>query len=233
MKKNKAKSKNKTALSSCFFVSRNVIRFYEYNSADVVEIKLSSEIIFDLEIVSQTSLERVLKTWMEQLKITPGNTALLLDDSVYFYKNINKPSVEMSDVEVTGFLETVPFADLDKRLFATAKASILTVVSQDLLRPLVEAIESLEFKVLIISPAFVLGVDFSKNAFSKEIAQSVLEKMELLTKYSFISPAEMEEKLTEEQPFMSIQITPKVIAMGVVFILLILVLVALLIMQSR
>lgn len=226
--------KKKALLQSCFFVDRGSIKYYEYDSADVIDVKLSSEVVVDLEIVSQSSLERVLKTWSEQLKIIPGNTTLFLDDSVCFHKNLPAVPADLSsDPAVQEFIETIPFADLETKVFPMEKGAILTAVNKGFMRPIVTTLENIGFKVLSISPAYILGHDFSKTPFSKEIASPVLDRNEFLMQYSFLSPEEVEQKLTEEKPFMSITITPKVIAMGVVFILLIVVLVVLLILQSK
>lgn len=227
------KNKKKTLLGSCFFIDRGAIKYFEYDAADVIEIKLSSEIILDLEIVSQSSLERVLKAWVEQLKIIPGNTALFLDESVCFHKNLPESPADMSDPNVQEFLGVIPFADVDTKIFPSENGAILTAVNKGFMRPIVTVLEKIGFKVLSISPAFILGVDFAKTPFSKEIAAPMLDRMEFLSQYSFITEEEVEAKLTEEKPFMSIKVTPKVVVMGVIFILLVLVLVVLLILQSK
>lgn len=226
--------KNNNLLQSCFFIDRSGLRYFEYGAADVVELKLSSEIVVDLELISESSLERVLKNWIDQLKLTPGITALLYDGSICFQKQLeHMPEDVEADPKVKDYLGIVPFTEVEYKIFPMESGAVLTVLNKNLIKPLIHVLEKVGFKVICLSPAFILGVDFTKSPFSKEIAAPILDRLDFLNSYSLISKEEAESKITEEKPFMSIKITPKIIAMAAVFVVLIIILALLLFLQNK
>jgi hypothetical protein len=214
------------------FVSRNSLTFFSSALNEVVELALPKEVARDLEIINQPNLKRTLTSWIEQLKLEPTNIILILDDSICFHNNTNKSVLTEEDPEYKDFLDTVPFEDLLIQNFTLEAGVTTTVVNQDFLNPLVTTLEQLGMVVVSVSPAFVLGVDFSKTKFNQEIALQALGNFELLTKYSFISEADMVAKLKEPKPFLSVKFDTKLIALVVVFVALMIVLVLLLITQD-
>ncbi len=224
---------SKTSLSAGFFVKRNSLTFFSRNLEDVVEITLSSQIMTDLEIVSQANLERVLANWVEQIKLTPGPICLLLDNSVYFDATLQQMPADESEPPVQAFLDTVPFNDPLVKYFPVQSKVMALAVNQGFLQPLISALEKVGFVVLCVAPAFVLNADFTKTPFSKEHGTEALSDFDTLNQFNFIPKTEVDAKITPPRPFLSVQINARLITMVLVFLVLIAVLGGVLYMQMK
>ncbi len=217
---------------ACFFVSRNKLYFFAENQENVMEIPLSSEIVLDLEIISQNSLERILRNWLDQYKIVPDQVALVMDGSTYFHQAVEQIPQSHDDPAIQQFLETVPFSNVLTETFPLQQGAYITALNQNFISPLISTLEKIGFIVVSVSPAFIFGIDFNKQPFSKELGAKMLTDPELLSSYSFLSEQEVDLKLTTPQPFLSVQFNTKLIVLAMVFIALIGILLALLLMRG-
>jgi len=223
---------NKPQPQACFFVSRNKISFYSLERESVIDLPLSAEITQDLEIISKNSLERILRNWLEQHKIFPDQVALILDSTVYFHQTLDAVPESNVDPVVQNFLEIVPFSEVLVETFPLQKGAYITGINRNFINPLVSTLEKVGFVIVSISPAFIFGIDLTKNPFSPDIAEKMLSNEELLLSYSFLSEKEVEMKLFTPQPFLSVQLNAKLIVLAMIFIALIGILIALLMMQG-
>lgn len=215
---------------ACFLVTRSSLTFFSKASDDGVELSLTSEIVKDLEMISQQALERVMSSWMEQIKIPAGQVELILDKSVFFHTTINKMPESETDPLVQSFLELVPFTDVITKSFPIKEGAYLVVINREFLNPLIAVLEKFGFVVVSASPLFILGTDdLTKTPFTKEMALKAISNYELLAEYSFIAPEIVEEKLSAPQPFLSVKLNGKLIAMIAIFAILITVLIVLLV----
>lgn len=216
---------------ACFFVSRNKLIFYSENLENTMEIPLSTEVVLDLEIISHNSLERILCNWLDQYKIEPNQIALIMDSSTYFHQTVEQLP-QSNDPIIQQFLETVPFSNVLTETFPLQQGAYITALNQNFINPLISILEKVGFIVVSVSPAFIFGIDFNKQPFSKELGAKMLNDPELLSNYSFLSEQEVELKLTTPQPFLSVQFNAKLIVLAMVFIALIGILLALLLMRG-
>lgn len=216
---------------ACFFVSRNKLIFYSENLENTMEIPLSTEVVLDLEIISHNSLERILRNWLDQYKIEPNQIALIMDSSTYFHQTVEQLP-QSNDPIIQQFLETVPFSNVLTETFPLQQGAYITALNQNFINPLISILEKVGFIVVSVSPAFIFGIDFNKQPFSKELGAKMLNDPELLSNYSFLSEQEVELKLTTPQPFLSVQFNAKLIVLAMVFIALIGILLALLLMRG-
>jgi hypothetical protein len=220
-------------ITAGFFVARDSLTYFATGLENVNQLALSSEIMTDLEIVSQNSLERVIVNWLEQYKIVPTKICLVLDESVYFNTTLEQMPAPQGDPAIQEFLDILPFDDVLIKNFPLEKGAISVAVNQNFLKPLVAVLEKVGFQVLCIAPAFVLNVDLTQTPFNPEIAKGVIEKIELLNQYNLMSEAEVEAKVAPPEPFLSVKFNPQLIGLIVLFVVLIAVLVGLLIMQKK
>jgi len=187
---------------ACFFVTRNSLSLFSTVSSNGVELVLTAEIVKDLEVVSQQALERVLSTYIEQIKIPIGQVSLILDNSVYFHTTISKMPETNEDPIVQSFLDLVPFTDVLVKSFPIKEGAYLTVINSEFLNPIISVLEKFGFIVISATPVFVLGVDTSKTPFTKEIALQALANPDLLYSYNFLEPEQVEAKLDVPEAFL-------------------------------
>lgn len=227
-------AKSKINPQACFFVTTRSLQFFikDKDKPEVIELSLSNEIVQDLEIVSPASLERVLRNWLDQLKIIPGQVSLILDSSVYFVNQVAELPMSNSDQVVQEFLDIVPFSEVCIKNFPLQKGACTTVINQNFFQPLIDTLEKVGFIVISVSPSYILGIDFVQTPFSKELATQILNNIELLTQYSFITKEAAEAKLVVTEPFLSVRLDAKVITMILVLLGLAIVLIVLLKVQK-
>ncbi len=221
---------NKLNPQACFLVSRDKLYFFSNERGEVLELPFSSEIMQDLEIVSPASLERVLKNWLDQTKIVPKQAVLMLDNSICFQRKLSAVPSNV-DEELQKFLEVVPFTEVSQKIFPMEGGAYIVAINQNLLQPLVSTLEKLGFIIINISPAFLFNVDASQTTFNKGVAQQIMANVELLLNFSFLTSAELEAKIVEPKPFLTVKFDKKLISLIVVFIILIGVLLILLKMR--
>ncbi len=222
---------NKLNPKAVFLATRDHLYFYTTGKEKVIDLPLSTEIVQDLEIISETSLVRVLNSWIEQFKIDPQQAVLVLDDSALFHKELE--SVPEDDEEITkNFLALVPFRNVLLKTFPMKKGAYMLAVNQGFLRPLIDSFEQMGFIIVSVSPAFIFGANNSEKHLNKDLALQMLNNLELLLNYNFLSEEEVEAKLIEPQPFLSVKFNKKLIFLILVFVILIGVLAVLLKMQG-
>ncbi len=214
-----------------FFINRTRLSLYTAEKSEVVDLPLSEEIARDLEIVSQPSLERVLNNWLEQLKITPQQAIVVLDDSIYFSKKIAQANGVSAEVREQ-FLSIVPFNKVRTKTFPIQEGAFILAVNKNFIEPLTSALEKVGFIVVSISPAIIFGINFSQKPFDKEVAELMLSKLDLIQQYSLLTKEEVEAKIVEPEPFFSVKLNKKVILLLVVFIVLGVILLTLLHLQG-
>jgi hypothetical protein len=223
---------NKIEPRAVFFVSRNKLSFYASEKEKIIDCLLSAEVVQDLEIISRNSLERVLRNWLEQHKIAPGQTALILDSSVFFYQLTEQIPASNDDQAVQAFLDVIPFSEVLLETFPLEQGAYITAANQGFVNPLISTLEKVGFTIVSVSPSFIISNDFTKNPFNEEMAENLINDTELLMGYSFLSQEEVEQKLTTVQPFFSIEFNTKLIVMSMVFLALIGILMALLLLRG-
>lgn len=216
---------------NCIYLAQNNLVFFMPELTEVFPLTMPSEIFIDLEIISEPGLERVIKNWLQQTKLKPNSSVVLIDESDYFFQDVNKLPQLVSKEEISEFASTAPFNDVITKVFPTRSGSRIIAINRDLLYPLVTVLEKCGFNVLAVAPAFASGIS-SENPFTKELAFTALKNQGLYGAYNFIEVAQLEEKIAKETSFFSVQVNKKLIAMVVMLLTLVAVLIGLLFIQQ-
>ncbi len=202
---------------SCLCVNRQSLILYSPELADLSTLSLPTEVVQDLEIISQPSLERILKNWVKQTQLVPKTLAIYFVEETYFFQDSQQTNISNEDPEVQGFLATIPFSKISTKIFPIQGGSRIVAINQDLLQPIVTACEQAGFTVMVAAPSFAAGIT-SENPFTQELAKQSLKDQSILESYNFIDEAELERKMQDEQSFLSVQINGRLIGM-IIFLL--------------
>jgi hypothetical protein len=222
----------KISFPSAFYIDKQQLSFVSAKQGEVLTLPLSNEVVQDLGIISESGLERVVGHWVDQSKITPGQTLLILSDQITFSADINEVTAKASDPEVENFTTMLPFERVIHKVFPLENKARVTAVNASLLLPLKSVLEKLGFSVICISPSFAVGFD-EKTEFSKEIGKSAMEMADVLFKFNLLSDDEVTSKLHAPEAFLSVKIDKKVIGMISVFVILLVVLGMMVWLQNR
>lgn len=204
--------------------------FYSPELVDLAIINLTTEIIQDLEIVSQSALERVIQNWLKESQLEPKTLAIYFVEENYFYQDLTAEVQGSNDPQIKSFLENIPFNHIVAKIFPMQNGSRIAAINKSLLKPLITVLEKYGFTVLAATPAFAVGIN-ADNHFSKEIAKKSLQNQDIFKVYNFLEAKEIEAKLAKEKNFLSVEINKKLIFMIAFLLILVGVLVVLLISQ--
>jgi hypothetical protein len=222
----------KISFPSAFYIDKQYISYISAKQGEVVQLPLTNEVFQDLSVISESGLERVVAHWVEQTKITPGQTLLILADSISFSADINEVTAKDTDPEVENFITALPFERVIHKVFPLENKARVTAVNALLLQPLKSVLERIGFTVICVSPSFAVGFD-EKTEFTKEIGRSAMEMADILFKYNLLSDDEVTSKLHAPEAFLSVKIDKKIIGMISVFVILLAVLGVMVWMQNR
>lgn len=224
--------KKKSLIHACLCLNRESMMFYSPELIDLSILNLNSDIIQDLEIISQSALERVIKNWLSQAQIEAKTLAIYFAEENYFFKDLTDTKINPQDPEIKNFLENIPFNHVVTKVFPMSQGARIAAINVSLLKPLVTVLEKCGFTILAATPAYVFGINIS-NPFSKELAKKSLENQEIFKVYNFIDQEEVEKKLAAQKTFLSVEINKNLIIMIAFLLILIVVLVVLLISQKK
>lgn len=213
------------------YVAKNNLVFFMPDLAELATLSMSSDVFFDLEIISEPGLERVLKNWLQQSRLKPNSTAVFIDEANYYYTDLAKTPAAVSAEEIQEFANTVPFNDVISKVFPTQRGSRIIVLNRNFLYPLVTVLERCGFNILLVAPAFAAGIT-SETPFTKELAFNSLKNQNLYSQYNFIEVAQLAEKIAREKSFFSVEVNKQLIAMVLILFGLVAVLISLLLFQQ-
>jgi hypothetical protein len=226
------KKNDKETIKAGFYLDRSSLTYFDHQTEQLTSISLTSEVIQDLEIVSQPALERVIKSWLDQTKIVPGHMMLIVSQSVFYSQTLSTLPSKKDDPQVVAFLDLVPFEEIKTNIFPLQKGALIMAQNQLLLDPVVETLEKLGFKVLSVLGGFAIGLA-PKLAFSVEKAKFALDNFDALNNFNVLTPEEVAQKATQKEVFLAVKFDKKLILMIVVFVVLLSLLGGLLFLQKR
>lgn len=209
----------KITAAAGFYLDRESLTYFTSKNSEVPAVPLTAEVVQNLHIVSEPALERVLRAWVEHTRVVPSTLVLLVSEGITFSLDLTDPSVTESTPEVQSFLELVPFNEVQSKIFRLESGVRVVAVNRNLIEPLVSVLEKMGFTVVCVTTGFVMGMD-EQAQFTPEIGQKTLSSPDVLLRYNLLSETEIIAKVAKPEPFLSVKIDKKVVAMLLVFLVL-------------
>ena len=207
------------------YLDKNGFYFFQDNLPTIVSMAFIETSIKDMDVINSNSLSAQIKSFVEQYQILPSTITLILSPNITFEKDIVDVPIQSRDEAIKSFVETVPFESVLSRSFPIDKGLKVIGFNEDLYLELKIAFEKIASTIENAIPYQMLGADQAlMREFTKENAAQLLRKLDRLKQFSLVT-TEKEKPQAPQNTKESTNtkpktISPRLIAMAVVFVIL-------------
>jgi hypothetical protein len=215
--------KNKSPELVLLLLQRAQLSIFRASTGKITNLPLPTSVVQDLEIKDEAAFTSAIKSFVSSQKINQGEVVILLDSSVYFSQQIDKPSKsegkqkavsntttsssaesaktsnDLVAEESAGeeqrklFVQSMPFADVFSRIITVGKTQTIIAMNRDLYEPIVKVLNDSKLTVTHIYPIVVLVDLFDSEGFTPAVATRLLENREKYKIHNFLQPTHMHQ----------------------------------------
>ena len=188
-----------TENTGLIYLQQDKFDFYQPAIGKIIEFGFVTEIIKDLEIINADLLDNLIKLFVTNNKIVPGEMVMVIADNACFIKDFILPSAQpvpkivstdgkspvvvaalhpkISDEEIKSFIEHVPFENVISKTFDLASGTKVIALNKDMYEAIKSSFEKLGFKINFVLP----GVVFENNIGSVAVLNLAVAKNMLIS----------------------------------------------------
>lgn len=176
------------SLGKCvIFLERDKINYYDSSLPAVLTLPFTPDIINDLEVVNPAVLLLQINSFIDNNKLNPAQTLIVLSPNVYFEKDFPEAAEFHEDSELSKFVDTFPFENASTKIYKLATGSKLLAANADLYQNIKSAFEKAGFLIEAIVPIFILGKDIIiADQLDVSTAKTILERFDLAKQNSLL-----------------------------------------------
>ena len=166
------------ASDTLIFIAREIIQFYY--GGQVLTFSPPAGVIKDLEVVDGDAFKAGLAVFMDENRIIPGDSGVLLSESVCF---ISEPVLkdQNSEKALADFLSALPFESPVARIFGDK----IVGTNRDLYQAVNEVVGQKGGKIKMVSPSFLSRETFDKRQLDGDLVKFVLANEDEFAKATF------------------------------------------------
>jgi hypothetical protein len=196
---------------------------------ELVNVGFAQDVFFDLEFTNLRSFNNQVLTFIEQYNIKPDKVIFILNQDLYFSLQVGTATEE----QIKNYVSLVPFNEVITKRITSPAGTIVNVVSEDLVNPLVEVFTHHGFSVQMVVPDLAFGEQAkTPEQFTQAFIDSIMPNLVSIESYTFYSPPKQQEGMTSIRDSEGRIFNPRLIAMIVFFVVLIGVLLVVLYMNG-
>lgn len=193
-----------TAKPGIIYLQKDKFQLFSPFLRQIVEFRFVPEMIRDSDVINNDLLESLVKVFVTNTKIPPGNLTIILADNAYFVKDYvlpappapkpgqltpPQPSITMETLSVMSmdFVEHVPYENVVSMNFPLKNGIRVCAVNKDFYEALKVAFEKLGFTVDAVYPGLVLGNNLSaKPVMDTIFVNAVFQKGSTIKQYDLL-----------------------------------------------
>lgn len=158
------------------WLGKTTCDFYMTSRTTPIRLAFTGDTVSHLDVVSEEKLQLSIKTFVEQNKLPPAYYMLVVGPDALFEKQLGNILPDQVRIQEKEFYDNAPFETVYRRSFPVDKSNTLRLAAFNggMYLQLKQALIASGSDVITAIPYFVTG----KNTFTKEIAQSILNKFE-------------------------------------------------------
>lgn len=141
------------------FLDKNGFYFFEVGLPNVITLAFSEGSVKDMDVISGSTLEEQIKSFIEQYHIAPASITMVISPNITFEKDFPEAPVEELSEQIKKFVDTVPFERVLSKKYTIDKGVKVIGCNEDLYLELKQSFEKNGFSIDNIIPYQVLGVD--------------------------------------------------------------------------
>lgn len=186
------------------YLQKDKLQVYSPYLASIVEFRFVPEVVRDLDIVNKNLLENLIKAFITNAKIPPGNLIFVLADNTYFIKDFvipptptqpNStasvvPQVTMEQLQESAeqYIEHVPYDSVVSKTFPLKNGLRVCAVNQEFFSHINNAFEKNGFTVISVLPGLIFGNNLTaRPVLDAGLAQLALQKVGSFKQYDLLN----------------------------------------------
>jgi hypothetical protein len=167
-----------TSKQGIIYLQKDKFQLYSPFLRQIVEFRFVPEIIRDSDVINPEMLESLIKVFVANTKIPPGNLTIILADNSYFVKDFvlppqpkpvkgqpQQPTAQMTmetiHVLSMNFVEHIPYENVVSKSIPIKDGIRVCAVNKDFFDSIANSFIKLGFTVDTVYPGFVLGNNLS------------------------------------------------------------------------
>lgn len=186
--------------TNIIYLQKDKFQFFVSSYGKVLEFRFVPEIIRDLDVINSELIENLIKVFVTNSKIAPGNLIFVLAENTYFTKDFVPPvptkgaaapspvSAEILQKQADEFIEHVPFDNVVSKTIPLKDGIKVIATNKDFYESIAIAFEHQGFTVESVLPGYVLGAGVSlKPVLDPPMAALILQKANTVKQYNLLN----------------------------------------------
>lgn len=184
------------------YLQKDKLQIYSPYVGNVLEMRFTTQMIRDLDVIDIELLENSLKAFVTNGKISPSSLVFVLADSTYFVKDFVPPAApkvggaavatevtkDILQKQADEFVEHVPFDNVVSKTLPLKNGLRVCATNKDFYEAVAIAFEHLGFSLVGIIPALVLGEGLgARPVMDPAMAISILQKANTVKEYDLLN----------------------------------------------
>ena len=160
------------------------------NLSDVVKVEYPPGTVQELELVNPNNIKLMIEQMIQQYQLFQSEVMIILDNSVYFQKDI--PTQDPVDQEkfMSEFESSVPLGSVFVRKYELEQKTHVIAFNKQFYKALVRSLIELGFTPKVLVPDMITIQLVGVSGLTKEIATLLAQAEDKLQKHSLLSPAD-------------------------------------------
>lgn len=172
---------------SLLYLARDKFDYYDKNLPGILSLNFSGETIHDLEVLNPVAFHLQIKSFIDNNKISPAQTIIVLSPKVYFEKDFPETADFHQDSALQEFIDTIPFENVSTKIYKLNSGSKLLATNVDLYQNIAAPLEETGFIVEAVAPIFILGKDIiAVDNLDVGTANAILDRYEIAKQNSLL-----------------------------------------------
>jgi hypothetical protein len=189
-----------TAKISIVYLQKDKFQFFTPSTGRVIEFQFVPEVIRDLDVINSELLENLIKVFVANGKISPGNLVFVLAENAYFTKDFVQPAqqkgtpaqppvtIELIQKQADEFIEHVPFDNVVSKTISLKDGIKVVATNKDFYESIAIAFEHLGFTVESVLPGLVIGNGVSlRPVIDPTMGNLILQKVNTVRQYNLLN----------------------------------------------
>ncbi len=120
-----------TKFKGIIYLHKDSIDYATSQKPETLNIKFSSEMVQDMEIINEEKIQEAINNLFEKEKISPAHNLVILGDSLIFSKTLTEKTPDKQELEIKEYLKNVPFEKISSKNIKGPKESRLLAANKD------------------------------------------------------------------------------------------------------
>jgi hypothetical protein len=193
-----------TAKPGIIYLQKDKFQLFSPFLRQIVEFRFVPEIVRDSDVINSELLESLVKVFVENTKIPPGNLTIVLADNTYFVKDFVLPAppppkpgqpptpqqmtMETISVMSMDFVEHVPYENVVSLTIPLKNGLKVCAVNKDFYGAISSAFEKLGFTIDAVYPGLVLGNNLTtKPVLDTQLVSAIFQKAGSMKQYDLLA----------------------------------------------